>query len=101
MMDKLSNIKHMLHMLKYDSEYSDLSGYVADIEKLLKENESLLGENREIKQQYIQTGNKLNTYKKANQKKKLAMQHISSLASQPQPDILRIKYLANGGEGRG
>ncbi|MFS0904146.1 hypothetical protein AB3N02_13915 [Priestia aryabhattai] len=88
MMDKLSNIKHMLHMLKYDKEYSDLSGYVADIEYLIKENKELTDErrvlseeNREIKRQYVETSSKLKAYKDRNKINSLALQQISILAN--------------------
>lgn len=94
-MDKLSNIKHMLHMLKYDKEYSDLSGYVADIEYLITQNTSLVGalktandayyelaaEHREFKKQYAETAQKMKRLTENRKKYIHTMQQIKTLAS--------------------
>lgn len=94
MMDKLSNINYMLHFLKHDKDYADISGYASDIEWLLAERKQLIedlahvtemnagfaSENRQIHQQYLQVISKMKAYKKRNGEQKLALEQIKALA---------------------
>ncbi|WP_374187467.1 hypothetical protein ACEPPU_24265 [Priestia aryabhattai] len=68
-------VERLIHDLKYDEEYADLSGYIKDLELLVKENKNLRENDdstalkrelfksqqsyKALKKSYAQTANKL------------------------------------------
>ncbi|AJK28112.1 hypothetical protein AVV20_gp45 [Bacillus phage Palmer] len=96
MMDNhLQLLNDMLHNLKYDTLYADLQDYVPALEAMVKvykhnaevleEKRALENEMREVKKSYMQTIEKLKSYKKRNQEQKLLLGQIKSLAAGGKP----------------
>jgi hypothetical protein len=85
----------MLSSLKYDSEFADLQDYVPALEAMVKvyklnddvlaEKRALENELREVKKSYMQTIEKMKSYKKRNQEQKLLLGQIKSLAAGGKP----------------
>jgi len=92
MMDKhLTMLNDMLHNLKYDTLYADMQDYVPAIEALVKvykfnddvlaEKRALENELRSVKVSYMQTIEKLKSYKERNKEQKLRLEQIKVLAN--------------------
>lgn len=85
----------MLHNLKYDTLYADLQDYVPALEAMVKvykhnaevleEKRALENEIREVKKSYMQTIEKMKSYKKRNAEQKTLLAQIKSLAAGGKP----------------